>query len=287
MRSMKKFLLIYKERKDNVKRIIGVNSNTYHGYLLKDAIAGISKAGFGYVELTATKGWTEHVFPTMSFLELSKVKDELKNNSLIPFSMSGHCNLMDRERLQDFILNIKLAAFFGCRYIISSIGEAHLKDKAEVSDYEVAKHIMGIVPYLEEYNLMLCIENHGKHASGKQLKAIVDMVNSPRVMINYDTANAIFYGNVDLEEDIESCIDRIGHIHLKDKAGAYNEWNFPALGKGKIDFKMIIEKLEKAKNNCPLSIEIEFTRDGSKNLDEVNRAVKDSYEYLKHLGLDI
>lgn len=270
-----------------MKRIVGVNSNTYHGYSIQDAIAGIGAAGFKYVELTATKGWTEHVFPTMSFDKLCKIKYELKAGGMIPFSMSGHCNLMDRDRLEDFVLNIKLAAFFGCHYIISSIGEAHLKDKAQVSDCEVAGHIKEIVPYLEEYDLMLGIENHGRHGTGKRLKTIVDMVDSARVMINYDTANAIFYGNVDLEEDIKSCIGSIGHIHLKDKAGANDEWNFPAIGKGKIDFKMIVDKLEKAHNDCPLSIEIEFTKDGAKDLDEVNRAVRDSYDYLKTLGLDI
>lgn len=270
-----------------MKRIIAVNSNTYHGYSIQNAIDGISAAGFRHVELTATKGWTEHVFPTMSFAELCEIKDELKSKGVTPFSMSGHCNLMDRDRLSDFVQNIKMAAFFGCDYIISSIGEAHLKDRAEISDYEVAEHVKEIIPYLEEYNLKLGLENHGKHGTGKQLKAIVDMVNSPRVMINYDTANAIFYGNVNLEEDMEACIDRIGHIHLKDKAGVYNEWNFPAIGKGCIDFKMIMDKLERAKNNCPLSIEIEFTKEGAKDLDEVNRAVKDSCDYLKKLGLDI
>ncbi|HBM74892.1 MAG TPA: sugar phosphate isomerase/epimerase [Clostridiaceae bacterium] len=270
-----------------MKRIIAVNSNTYHKYSIQDAIAGISGAGFKYVELTATKGWTEHVFPTMSFKDLCKIKDQLESSGIIPFSLSGHCNLMDRARIDDFILNIKLASFFGCDYIISSIGEAHLKDKAEISDREVAEHIKEIIPYLKKYNLTLGLENHGKHGTGKQLKSIVDMVDSPKVMINYDTANAVFYGNANLEEDISSCVNKICHMHLKDKAGAYNEWNFPAIGKGEIDFRMIIDKLQKADNNCPLSIEIEFTKKGSKSLDEVNQAVKDSYVYLKNIGLDI
>lgn len=270
-----------------MERIIGVNSNTYHGYSIFDAIDGISNARFKNIELTATKGWTEHVFPNMTFEELHKVKDVLKEKGLNPFSMSGHCNLMDRDRLNDFILNIKLAAFFGCNYIISSIGEAHLKDKKEITDEEVAEHIKEIVPYLEQYKLTLGLENHGKHGTGKQLKSIVDLVDSPRVMINYDTANAIFYGNVDLVEDIDSCIESIGHIHLKDKAGGYNEWNFPAIGKGYVDFKTLLEKLENANNNCPFSIEIEFTQEGPKDLEEVNKAVNDSYDYLKGLGLKI
>lgn len=270
-----------------MKRIIAVNSNSYHGYSIDDAIVGISNTGFKYVELTATKGWTMHVFPDMPLVDLFKIKEKLKEKGLTPFSMSGHCNLMDKERLNDFILNIKLATFFECDYIISSIGEAHLENQAEVTDEEVAEHIKEIVPYLEGYELILGLENHGKHGTGKSLKKIVDLIDSERVVINYDTANAIFYGNVNLEEDIDSCIEKIGHIHLKDKAGEYNEWNFPAIGKGYIDFNMILEKLEKANNNCPLSIEIEFTSDGAKDLDEINNAVKDSYEYLSKLGLDI
>jgi sugar phosphate isomerase/epimerase len=269
-----------------MNRIVGVNSNSFHGYEIENAIKGISNVGFRYIELTATKGWTEHVFPNMSFQRLHSIKDELKRYNLIPFSMSGHCNLMDRERIEDFILNIKLAHFFGCKYIISSIGEAHLEDRAEASDEVVAEHIKELIPYLEEYDLILGLENHGKHATGRHMKKIVDLIDSERVVINYDTANAIFYGNVNLEEDLDSCIDKIGHIHLKDKAGAYNEWNFPAIGKGYIDFKMIFDKLEKAKNNCPISIEIEFTSKGPENIEEINQAVRDSYEYLIELGLE-
>ena len=51
------------------KRIIAINSNTYHGFTLDQALEGIKAAGFHSIELTATKGWTEHVFPNMSFEE--------------------------------------------------------------------------------------------------------------------------------------------------------------------------------------------------------------------------
>lgn len=59
-------------------RIIGVNSNCYHGYSIDEALEGIAAAGFHYVELTATKGWTEHVFPDQSFASLCHVQDKLK-----------------------------------------------------------------------------------------------------------------------------------------------------------------------------------------------------------------
>ena len=87
-------------------RIIAVNSNCYHGYSIEEAIAGIKAAGFKYIELTATKGWTEHVFPDQSFERLLEVKDLLDEAGLIPFAMSGHTNLMDTERIPDFVKNI-------------------------------------------------------------------------------------------------------------------------------------------------------------------------------------
>jgi len=270
-----------------MQRIIAVNSNCYHGYSIEEAIEGISAAGFHYIELTATKGWTEHVFPTMSFAYLCSVKDKLKAAGLNPFAMSGHCNLMDSERIGDFIANMRLAAFFGCDYIVSSIGEAHLKDKTVTSNEEVARHIRELLPALEEYDLTLVLENHGEHSTGKIIKGIVDLVDSPRVLINYDTANGIHYAGVDPMDDIPTCVDKIGYMHIKDKIGGLQEWNFPALGKGHVDFPGIFALLDKAGNACPLSIEIEFTKAGPKDLGEVNEAVRESYAYLQGLGFKI
>ena len=51
-----------------MKRIIAINSNTYHGFSIEEAIAGIADAGFHYIELTCTKGWTEHVYPDQPIL---------------------------------------------------------------------------------------------------------------------------------------------------------------------------------------------------------------------------
>lgn len=270
-----------------MKRIIAVNSNCYHGYTIEEAIEGTSAAGFHYIELTATKGWTEHVFPTMSFSYLYRIKDRLKAAGLTPFSMSGHTNLMDQARIGDFLTNIRLAHFFGCDYIVSSIGEAHLKDKAKTTNEAVAENICNLLPYLEEYGLTLVLENHGEHSTGKIIKSIVDLVGSPRVLVNYDTANVIFYADTDPTEDIPTCIDKIGYMHIKDKAGGRKEWNFPALGQGSVDFPAILGMLKSAGNDCPWSIEIEFTQAGPQDLAEVNQAVRDSFVYLKGLGLEI
>lgn len=271
-----------------MERIIAVNSNCYHGYSIEEAIAGIRRAGFRYIELTATKGWTEHVFPDMPFERLIKIQDMLHEAGLTPFSMSGHCNLMDPERVPDFVKNIRLAAFFGCDYIVSSIGEAHLKDNAVADNETVARAIAALVPELERYGLTLVLETHGHdHGTGAVMQDIVRRVGSERVKINYDTANVIFYGNIDPAQDLAACVDDVAYMHLKDKAGERNAWDFPALGKGYVDFPALFDTLKKAENGCPFSIEIEFTQAGPKDLAEIDQAVADSAAYLRAQGFEL
>lgn len=271
-----------------MKRVIAVNSNCYHGFSVEEAIDGISRAGFHYVEMTATKGWTEHVFPDMSLSYLASVKEKCEEKGLEIIAMSGHCNLMDRERIQDFIENMKLANFLGCKYIVSSIGEAHLKNNVVLSEEETAERLRELLPFLEKYRLLLVLEVHGKeHGTGKSIKRILERVQSPLVQMTYDTGNAVFYGRTDVEADVQACVDRIAYMHLKDKAGVADEWNFPALGKGDIRFPEILRILEERQNDCPFSIEIEFTPKGPENLEEVNRAVEESYRYLKSIGMEM
>lgn len=270
-----------------MKRIIIANSNCYHGFSMEEAIEGIREAGFHYIELTATRGWTEHVFPSMTFSRLCKIQDELQKADLTPISMSGHCNLMDPQRLTDFTDNIRLAAFFGCEYIVSSVGEAHLKDNRVASNRELMKNICELLPLLEKHGMKLMLEVHGAHGSGKILKEVTDAVASPLVSINYDTANAVFYGGVDLAQDLDACMDSIGYMHVKDKAGERTEWNFPALGEGFVDFPMIFEKLNRAGNNCPLSVEVEFTKEGPADLASVDKAMQKSAAYLTAHGFSL
>ena len=264
------------------KHRIFVNSNTYHGYTLDEAIDSIAKSGFDAIELTATKGWTEHVFPTMDFSELVRIKRKLKDANLEVIGMSGHANLMDHNRLPDFIDNMYLAHFFGSQFIVSSIGEAHLEDKEHLGEDDLVENIKSLIPILEETGLTLVLEVHGKdHGSGVIINSIVNKVSHGQVKIAYDTANALFYSNVNLVEDIEASMDNIAYMHIKDKAGERTEWNFPAIGKGLINFEEIFDLFDKHQNYVPMSIEIEFTDKGPKDFDEVETAVKDSYEYLK------
>ena len=268
-------------------RVIAVNSNCYHGFTVQEALRGVAAAGFRWVELTATKGWTEHVMAHQSFEQLLAVKTLMEGLGIRVIGMSGHCNLMDSARLVDFEKNMELAAFFGSPFIVSSIGEAHLEDRQTRGVAGVVENIKSLIPGLERLGLTLVLETHGDHSTARSLLEIVRGVDSPLVKINYDTANVVFYGGVVPQEDILLCLDQVAYIHVKDKAGETKEWNFPALGEGEIDFPTIFKLMEDSGNEAPFSVEIEFTQDGPESIEEVHRAVKASADYLVRHGFTL
>jgi sugar phosphate isomerase/epimerase len=72
---------------------------------------------------------------------------------------------------------------------------------------------------------------------------------------------------------------------LKDTGGGKREWNFPAVGEGRLDFAAILNRLEQEGFSGPFSVEIEFSGEPWPPLEEVNRSMKASYEKLQKLGL--
>ncbi|NLJ70312.1 MAG: sugar phosphate isomerase/epimerase [Clostridiaceae bacterium] len=267
-----------------------VSTNTYHGFSVDEALTGISNAGFSFVELAAVRNWTEHVMPEMSAAEIEQVKKQLSQLNLSCLAVSGHCNLTDKERLNDFRRNMKLANDLGAKYIISSTGEAHFGEDEQFTDDVLINNIKDLLPDLEKYDLQLGIEVHGEYGTGEDVARIVKGVGSERVGINFDTANVVFYGNVDPVSDLNACLEYVNFIHLKDKIGFDNVWNFPAVGSGELPLVKILQIVDSVSKEIPVSIEIEFTEDFTMRdkiageVDVVNKSVQDSFAYLKEQG---
>lgn len=264
-------------------RQLAINSNTYHGFSLEDAVKGASEAGFTQIELAAVKDHTAHVLPEMSSEQLQEIQALLQQYRVKCVGIGAHSNVMEAEGIVNLLRSVDLAVAFDCPYIITATGDAH--DDADVIEDEslLANNLEPIIERCEQLNKVLALETHGNnYPTGLSLKRLAKLLQN-RVKINYDTANVIFYGNTYPYEDLEASADQLAFIHLKDKRGAPHEWNFPAIGDGDLDFGKILSILKKADYKGPISVEIEFTPAGPANLAEVNEAVKRSYRYLSSI----
>ncbi len=274
-----------------MKNLFAVSTNTYHGFTVDQALEGIAAAGFRYVELTAVRGWTEHIMPDTPEAELDRVQKKMESLGLKCIAVSGHCNLTDEARLNDFRANMALAERFGAEYIISSTGEAHFGKDEAFTDDVLIENIKKLVPDLKKHNLKLGIEVHGEYGTGEDVARIVRGVGSDRVGVNFDTANVVFYGGKAPMDDLTQCLKDVNYVHLKDKVGMDNGWNFPAIGQGDLQLDKLIAHLNEHGKHVPLSIEIEFTSDYTMrdkvegDLEVANKAVKESYDFLHKKGL--
>jgi len=274
-----------------MKNKISVLTNTYHGFSLDEALEGIAAAGFKYVELTAVKNWTEHVMADMSADELGAIKKKIADLGLTVIGLSGHCNIMDDERLKDFEDNIELAKKLDCEFIITSAGEAHFGKDETVADEVLVRNIKKLLPKLEQAGVKMVLEIHGEYGTGEALFRVTQAINSPWVGINYDTANVVMYGGKLPNDDVKTCVQDVKFVHLKDKVGFGAEWNFPGTGNGELDLEGFMNYMDDNGYTGPYSIEIEYTedfcmrdKDQPGDIDVANTQVQESFNYLKSIG---
>lgn len=263
---------------------LAVSTNTYHSYTFDEALKGIAAAGYTSVELSSVPGWTEHVARDASDADLDAIRQQVREAGLDPISLSGHSDLASDEGIEAFRRAIHIARHLNIPYLTTSTGGHDDSSAGSVADQrrEFLTRFGPLADEAAEAGINICIETHGGlSATGKMAAELVQAINKPNVGINYDTANVIFYGHTRPEEDIKAALPYITHMHLKDKAGGDQEWNFPAIGSGNVDFKTIFDILREAGFHGPISVELEFQGEPWPPLEQVNKAVADSHEFIR------
>ena len=253
---------------------ICLNSNSYHGFGLADALEGANLAGIRYMEVSAVRDWTDHVNPDLNGDALADVRAMFHAAEVTPLALGGHSNLTTAEGRAAFQANLELAARLGARYVVTGTGETH-GDESEIADEAAFCAELGpLLDHAASLGLGVGVETHGaNYATGRQVAQLVRQLDRRNVGVVYDTGNVIFYAGVQPYDDLEDCADAVLAFHLKDKSGVQSEWNFPAVGDGDLDLPRLGSILTRTGCSAPLSIEIEFTPDGPADVNDVHRAV--------------
>ncbi|MGO1849555.1 sugar phosphate isomerase/epimerase family protein [Microbacterium sp.] len=267
---------------------ICLNSNTYHGYSLEEAVFGAQAAGIRFMEIAAVRGHTEHARSDMNDDEIAALLGLLAENEITLLGMCGHSNIVTEEGRAQFRENLALASKLGVSYVVTGTGETHDDDHVIEDDTELVEIFRGLAADAAEHGLTVAIETHGNnYGTGASIKSLIGKVGAENLRINYDTGNVIFYGDARPEEDLVDCASSVVALHLKDKAGLPKEWNFPAIGDGNIDFERIFRTLIAAGCMAPLSIEIEFTPDGPGSVEAVHDALARSAQKTRALQASV
>ena len=266
-----------------MENILAGHTNSYHTYSLDDALEGIAAAGFKYVELSAVVGWTEHVPIDATDEQIAEIKGKLEKLGLTASALSGHSDLTTAEGVEIGKKAVDLCTKLGISLMNTAIGGHYSEDEDKDA---FMSYIHELADYAAEQGVTIGLEVHGDiMASGALSIPLIEEIGRDNVGINYDTANCVFYGDVQAVDDIGATVPYLVHVHLKDKRGGKGVWDFPGVGEGEVDFAGILKVLEEKGYTGPMSVEIEFSGEPWPPLEEVHRSMKVSYETLHGLGL--
>lgn len=258
------------------------HSNSYHTYTLDDALEGIANAGFPRVELSAVRGWTEHVPVDASDEQVREIRAKLDHYGLRASVLSGHSDLTTADGLSDGQKAAATCHKFGLPILVTAIG-GHYKEGEDKDAF--MRHIRTLANDCRALGLTIGLEVHGEiMATGAASAELIEEIDEDNVRITYDTANCEFYGGVKAVDDIETVLPYLCHVHVKDKAGAQDAWNFPAVGEGNVDFAGVLDVLRTGGYDGGLSVEIEFEGEPWPPVEEVHRSMRAAYDELGRLG---
>lgn len=263
--------------------VLAGHTNSYHTYSLDEALEGIARAGFHHVELSAVEGWTEHVPLDATAAQLAEIQGKLNRLNLTVPSLSGHSDLTSAHGVEVGKKAVDLCVRLGVPILNTAIGGHYSEDENKEA---FMANIHELADYAAARGITVGLEVHGDiMATGALSAPLIEEIGRPNVGINYDTANCVFYGDVQAVDDLAVALPHLVHVHLKDKIGGKKEWNFPAVGEGDVDFAAILRILEVGGYKGPLSVEIEFSGLPWPPLEEVDRSMAVSYSTLHGLGL--
>jgi sugar phosphate isomerase/epimerase len=257
------------------------HTNSYHTYGFDEALEGIAGAGYKHVELTAVPGWTEHVSLDD---DPAAVRRKLDGYGLAAVSLSGHSDLTTPDGLEHGLRAVRWAADYGIPIVNTAVGGHQSADENESA---FLGNVGRLADAADAAGVVVGLEIHGDiMASSKETLPLLEKIGRPSIRVNYDTANVEYYSGERAVDDLPKIVPDLVHVHLKDTTGGKGNWNFPALGSGTVDFARVREILRDGGYSGPLSVELEFQGEPWPARDEVDEAMRRSYEHLRSLGYE-
>lgn len=212
--------------------------------------------------------------------EKEDMKKRLADNGLSASSLQCKCDVSDENVATAMRAQLEVCAEFGAKI-------AFVSAKAgETEPARVWERLRAVGDAAAAYGVTVVLETHPDLVTngsvGRETMAAVD---HPNIRVNFDTANVYYYNHdVTTAGELEKVITYVASVHLKDTNGGFEDFHFPTLGTGVVDFPEVFRQLGERGFTGPYTMELEGIR--GVEYDEAGRLqyVADSVAYLREIG---
>ncbi len=270
--------------------LLEVFTNCYGRYGVRAAIDLAPQAGITHLELAMKPHGGVLEIPEdvvasekMGDAGIQDLKRELEANGLAVISVNGSDNILDPDGFARIAERMRLAGAMGAKYFVGLGGEPAAEDRREFFD-----KLGAIGDVAAKHSLTIALETHpGITQNAAAILDTMQALQHDAIRVNFDTGNILYYNEgADVYSQLETVMDYVVHMHLKDSKGGYREWYFPAMGDGgAVDFARIGRIANDAGFFGPYSLEIEGIQDEpEQTLEQRQERVVRSVEHLRSVG---
>lgn len=275
---------------DTLQRVFEVFTNSYGRFGARETLLGAAKLGLEHMELGLWSVPAADVEPLPGGHPLSMIGERTTPEQVAEFinlakeqgvriiSAFGHGDLRTDQGVEILKRQMDIAEELGVRFYTVSAPE---RSRA------VYDSLLQLADYALTRGLIICLETHPPlvpDAVGG-LQTMRDLKHS-NIRINFDTANLYYYNqDIDLVAELEGLVEYVVHTHLKDSRRRHQDWYFPALGEGTIDFPSLFKVFDQAGFYGPFSLELEGIQGEERTYDLHHGRVERSLQYLRRIGV--
>ncbi len=212
--------------------------------------------------------------------QATAVANRLAEHGLKPLVFRGDTDLGRDSSVDELAAQLAVCETMGVKHMFLS--PKHTGVGKEVA-YERLRRVGDIA---KKHGVTVVLETHpdlGVNADAHL--ETMRQVNHPNVRVNFDTGNITYYNKgTDAVTELKKIIDYVATVELKDHNGEPMTWNFPAIGKGVVDFPAVLELLEEHGFRGPITVEVEGVRGVEMSEAETKRYIAESVAYIQSLG---
>jgi len=238
---------------------LAVTTMCYCAFPLERALAGIASCGITVVELCASVGYCDHAAPErLAGGGAGELRRILERHGMRAASLSAHADITTEAGLRAVTARLNLAADSGISILITSSLPLDRTDPGLAERFR--RLIVELAEQAARRQMTLCLETTGMGMrTVRDSVGLLEQLQHPALRINYDpAAHAYCFGEPPpLAADLAAWSDRLGHVHLNNKASlARARWDFRPVDEGIVQWHPILKALNRMNFGGPAAIEI-------------------------------
>lgn len=205
---------------------------------------------------------------------------KLKDAGLTPLVIRGETDLSKETCVDELAGQTAICEKMGVKYMFLS---AKLKGAEKEVVYDRLRRAGDAA---KQHGVTIVLETHPELGTNGDVQLeTMKAINHPNIRVNFDTGNITFYNKgASAVEELKKSIEYVATVEFKDHTCGFEEWNFPVVGQGKVDFPGLLSVLKEHHFQGPITLEFEGAKGVELTEDQTKQAIADSVKYVRSLG---